>query len=66
MRCEQYTVCATGRETAKPIMHESILSPLLPALLDETYRVGATIWLVPWVKETVEGWMQLVAIINQW
>jgi hypothetical protein len=47
-------------------MHASILSRLLPALLDEIYRVAATIWVIPWIKETAEGWMQIAAILNQW
>lgn len=47
-------------------MHGTILRPILPRLLDETYRVAATLWVLPWLKDTVEGWMQLVAIFNQW
>lgn len=47
-------------------MNGAILNPVLPALLEETYRVAATIWVLPWVKDTVEGWMQIVAILNQW
>jgi hypothetical protein len=47
-------------------MYAAILRPILPALLDETCRVVATLWVVPWAKDTVNGWMQLIAILNQW
>lgn len=40
--------------------------PILPAIFDETTRVFTIIWVVPWVEDTVEGWMQLVAIWNRW
>jgi hypothetical protein len=47
-------------------MHHSILSPILPALMEEAYRVAATLWLVPWVKDIMQGWIQLVAVVNDW
>jgi hypothetical protein len=47
-------------------MDGTFLHPILPALLDEAYRVLATLWVVPWIKDTVEGWMEIVAILNQW
>lgn len=47
-------------------MHGPILNRMLPALLEETYRAAATIWVLPWVKETAEGWMQIIAVFNQW
>jgi hypothetical protein len=42
------------------------LHTIIRALLDEVYRVMAVLWVVPWVKDTVEGWMEIVAILNQW
>lgn len=42
------------------------LRPILQALVDEFYRIIAILWVVPWVRDTVEGWMDIVAILNQW
>jgi hypothetical protein len=47
-------------------MHPLTALPILPSMLDEAQRVLITIWVVPLVKETVEGWMELVAILQGW
>lgn len=46
-------------------MHHSLFNPLIPALFEESYRVAATIWLVPWLQETFEGVTEIIAFINQ-
>jgi hypothetical protein len=46
-------------------MHQSLLNPLFPGLLEETYRVAATIWLVPWLQDTLEGVVQIIEFVHQ-
>jgi len=38
----------------------------LTALLEEAQRVLITIWVIPFVQETILGWMELVAILQGW
>lgn len=38
---------------------------IIHALVDEASRVVTTIWILPYVKDTVMGWIQLLAILRQ-
>jgi len=49
-----------------PAMPQAILNPIIPALVDEAYRIAATIWVVPWCRDTYQGVVQLIALINDW
>ena len=58
-------VLLSGRLFSMP--HSALASlPILPVILDEATRVITIIWVLPWIKDTVEGWMQLVAILHRW
>jgi hypothetical protein len=35
-------------------------------ILEEAQRNLITIYIIPIVKETIEGWMQLIAILRGW
>lgn len=46
-------------------MPQAIL-PILPGLLDESYRVAITIWVAPWVGNTLKELVEIIAILNHW
>ena len=48
------------------VMHQSILSPLLPALVDEAYRVAFTLWGLPWYQEGFSRLRGTIELINDW
>jgi len=42
------------------------LFPILSGVMDETYRIAITVWGFPWMKESIEGLVWLIAILNGW
>jgi hypothetical protein len=54
-----------GQMTFRKIQQAMLTEiPIYPALLEEGYRIALTIWFVPWAKDTVKGWMELIAILH--
>jgi hypothetical protein len=47
------------------IMPQSLF-PILSVAMEETYRVAITVWGFPWMMESIDGWVRLIAILNGW
>jgi hypothetical protein len=52
------------RESFLTTMHYSILLLMRKALIDEGCRFAATIWLLPWLQETVRQALHVVRVMN--
>ena len=43
---------------------------ILPAMMDETYRIAIIQWVIPWVKDLVKSWMEIwmeiAILLNRW
>lgn len=33
--------------------------PVLPAMMEETYRIAIILWVIPWAKSTVDEWIEM-------
>jgi hypothetical protein len=44
--------------------HSALNYPLVPALIDEFSLVITTIWILPIIKETIEGWIEFLGILR--
>lgn len=49
-----------------PKMDHPLLAalPIVSSIFDEAYRVALTIWVLPWAKDTVDGWIQILIFLR--